>query len=292
MANHCHGRSGGARWTAEQRRHPMANSTVRHRLSSSLSIVWLVAQQIVKTIRSVPILCSIFLTYFIIFMGVLTGGIPYIDLALINVRLVCCWVSALLVGSLLYWFIRRPDSHIYAPIPMLTRDEVDYLKGGIKEVFRERLSEMSIYIDQMGTQYRIHGGDLTDSAEKALGPQSMLRAKQIKDSLQEKRLVLSQPGETLRTWCAYLLILTFLNIGLIIIIVMLLGAASGLGLPPATYKHFKINLSNLLSFSSFLLIWSYWFFWVICPEDDDNNRTRLGDAVLDFYKVHRPFRIP
>jgi hypothetical protein len=70
-----------------------------------------------------------------------------------------------------------------------------------------------------------------------------------------------------------------------------IGSAVGLGLPPATYKHFKINLSNLLSFSSFLLLWSYWFFWVICPEDGDNNRTRLGDAVLDFYKVHRPFRI-
>lgn len=291
MAHHCHGRSGGARWTSEQRRHPMANSTMKHRLISSPSIVWLVAQQIVKTSRSLPVLCSIFLAYFIIFIGVITGGIPYIDLALINVRLVCCWVSALLVGSLLYWLIRRPDSHIYAPIPMLTWDEVDYLKGGIKEVFRERLSEMSIYIDQMGTQYRTHGGDLTDSAEKALGPQSMLRAKQIKDSLQEKRLVLSQPGEYLRKWCVTLLILCFLNLGLIMIIAMLLAVAVGLGLPPATYKHFKINLSNLLSFSSFLLLWSYWFFWVICPEDGDNNRTRLGDAVLDFYKVHRPFRI-
>jgi hypothetical protein len=168
---------------------------------------------------------------------------------------------------------------------------VDYLKGGIKEVFKERLSEMSVYVDQMGTQYRIHGGALTDNAEKALGARCMLRAKQIKDSLQEKRLVLSQPGEMVRKWCVTLLILCFLNLGLIMIIAMLLGVAVGLGLPPATYRHFKIELSNYLSFSSFLFIWSYWFFWVICP-DGDNNRTRLGDAVLDFHKEHRPFRIP
>lgn len=246
----------------------------------------------VETIRSLRMLYSILLTYFFIFFPEASTGRPSIDLALVNLQLALCWASALLVGSFLYWLIRLPDSHIKAPIPTLTRDEVDYLKCGIKEVFKERLSEMSVYVDEMGILYRIPGGALTDSAEKALGPQSMLRAKQIKDSLQEKRLVLSQPGEILRKWCVILLIFCFLNLGLIMIIAMLLAVAAGLGLPPATYKHFEMKLITYLSFSSFLLIWSYWFFLVICPEDGDNNRTRLGDAVLDFYKVHRPFRIP
>jgi len=265
----------------------MANSTTKPRLSSSPSIVWVVTQQMVETIRSLPMLCSILLAYFFIVVGFSTGELSYTDLALVNLRLALCWASALLVGSLMYWLIRLPDSHIQAPIPTLTRDEVDYLKGGIEEVFKKRLYEMSVYVDQMGIQYRIHGGDLTGSVEKALGPQSMLRAKQINDSLQERRLVLNQPGEMVRMWCVTLLFLCFLNLGLIMIIAMLLGVAVVLGLPPATYRHLNMGLINYLSFSSFLFIWSYWFFLVICP-GDDNNRTRLGDAVLDFYKVHRP----
>ena len=267
----------------------MDNRTTKPRLSSSPSIVWVVAQQMVETVRSpaMPFGILLLLHYFFV---VFTMRIPYNDLALVSVRLARCLTSALVVGSLLNWLICLPDSHIQAPIPTLTRDEVDYLKGGIEEVFKERLSEMSVDVDQIGIQYRIHGGDLTGSAQKALGPQSMLRAKQIKDSLQEKRLVLSQSGEILDLWSGILLILCFLNLGLsMITLVFAVPVLFLLGFSLATYKHLEINLLTYFSFSHFPLIWSYLFFFAIRP---GSHRTRPGDSVLDFYKVNRTFTIP
>ncbi|MFN9487032.1 MAG: hypothetical protein ACK6BM_10355 [Cyanobacteriota bacterium] len=258
----------------------MAYGTTKPRLSSSPSIVWVVAQRMMKSIFSPPMLGSIFVPYFFIFLGLSTGDVTYSDLALISARLAPCWASALFVGSFLYWLIRLPDSQKATPVPKLTRNELDYLKGGIEEVFKERLSEMSVYVDQMGMLYRTHGGDLKGSAQEALDPQSMLLAKQIKNSLQEKRLVLSQLGEILRSCCFILAILNFLNLGLIIIMGMLLVMASGLGLPPATFKNFQMHLTNYALTSLLLWIWSIWVCGIACP---GNDRTRRGDAVLDCY---------
>jgi hypothetical protein len=233
--------------------HNESNASKSH-LNSSPPLERVVAQRIMETIRSTPMLCSILMAYFVIACLLSTGEIPYGDLALINVRMAQCWASALLVGSLLYWLIRLPDSQRETPIPTLTREEVEYLKGGIKEVFKERLSEISVYIDQMGISYRIEGGDLTGSAEKALGPHRMLIAKRIKDSLQEKRLVLGQPGKVLRTCTVILLVFCFLNVILMMIIALLLGMAAKLGLPPVTYKQVQMSLSAYTSSSAFLLI--------------------------------------
>lgn len=259
----------------------MAYSTTKPGLNSSHSIVRVIAERIIKvllTVLNLPILGSILIAYFLI-VRIFCDSLNR-DLALVNAWLAVCWTSALFVGSFLYWLIRLPDSKRDTPIPILTRNELDYLKGGIEEVFKGSLSEMSFYDNQMGMVYRTHGGDLKWSAQEALDPQSMLLAKQIKNSLQEKRLVLSQLGEILRSCCFILAILNFLNLGLIIIMGMLLVMASGLGLPPATFKNFQMNLANYALTSLLLWIWSIWVCGIACP---GNDRTRRGDAVLDCY---------
>ena len=106
----------------------MAYGTTNPRLSSSPSIVWVVAQRMMKSIFSPPMLGSIFVPYFFIFLGLSTGDVTYSDLALISARLAPCWASALFVGSFLYWLIRLPDSQKATPVPKLTRNELDYLK--------------------------------------------------------------------------------------------------------------------------------------------------------------------
>jgi len=269
----------------------MANSTTKPRLNSSPSFVRVVAERMMETVLTIvlnmPILGSILIAYF--FIVVVFCDILNRDLALVNAWLVVCWTSALFVGSFLYWLIRLPDSKRDTAIPILTRNELDYLKGGIHEVFKERLSEMSVYVDQMGMLYRTHGGDLKGSAQEALDPQSKLLAKQIKRSLQGKRLVRGQLGENLRTYTIFLSLFCFLNLGLIMIIAILVLWASGLGLPTATYKNFQVHLANYTSTSLYLWIWSFWVLLIGCPS---NDRTRRGDAVLDFYAVYGSVPIP
>lgn len=269
----------------------MANSTTKPRLNSSPSFVRVVAERMLETVLTIvlnmPILGSILIAYFLI-VRIFCDSLNR-DLALVNAWLAVCWTSALFVGSFLYWLIRLPDSKRDTPIPILTRNELDYLNGGIEEVFKERLSEMSVYVDQMGMLYRTHGGDLKGSAQEALDPQSKLLAMQIKGSLQGKRLVLGQLGEDLRTYTFFLSLFCFLNLGLIMIIAILVFMASGLGLPTETYKYFQVHLDNYASTSLYLWIWSLWVFLI---GRSGNDRTRLGDAVLDFYAVYGSVPIP
>ncbi|MFN9056718.1 MAG: hypothetical protein ACK6BM_02110 [Cyanobacteriota bacterium] len=268
----------------------MAYSTTKPGLNSSHSIVRVIAERIIKvllTVLNLPILGSILIAYFLI-VRIFCDSLNR-DLALVNAWLAVCWTSALFVGSFLYWLIRLPDSKRDTPIPILTRNELDYLKGGIEEVFKGSLSEMSFYDNQMGMVYRTHGGDLKWSAQEALDPQSKLLALQIKGSLQGKRLVLGQLGENLRKYIFLPPLFCSLNLGLIMIIAILVYMASGLGLPTATYKNFQVHLANYTSASLYLWIWSVWVFLIGSPS---NDRTRLGDAVLDFYAVYGSVPIP
>jgi hypothetical protein len=87
----------------------MDNSTTNPHLSSSPSIVRVVAQRMMKSILRLLVQRSIYAPYSLIFLGLSMGELSYCVLALISARLAPCWAWTQFVCSFLYWLIRLPD---------------------------------------------------------------------------------------------------------------------------------------------------------------------------------------